>query len=153
MRTFVIMTALLLCLIILYCVMPLIELFFNLGLDSHIKPFPYKMVFPYDPYCSLMVYVITYMFTSYAGICVVTTLFAEDSVFGFFITYTCCQFQLLHEKIRCLFMEEIELNANDQNEWQIYYKRLESIVEKHNKIIRWVFFVIDNIQKIDISSL
>ncbi|XP_070137209.1 odorant receptor 13a [Drosophila bipectinata] len=137
MRTFIIMTALLSCLIILYCAMPLIELLFTMGSDSNIKPFPYKMVFPYDPYCSSMAYVFTYIFTSYAGICVVTTLFAEDSLFGFFITYTCCQFQLLHEKIIRLFMTEKEFKDNDPKDGKIYCKRLKSIVKKHNKIIRF----------------
>ncbi|XP_052855497.1 odorant receptor 13a isoform X3 [Drosophila gunungcola] len=131
MVTFSIMTALLSCLIIMYCVMPLVELFFGPELDPQDRPFPYKMVFPYNANKSWIGYVLTYMFTSYAGICVVTTLFAEDSLFGFFITYTCGQFQLLHERIDNLFTE-----SNEDDE-QMQLKRLKGIVEKHNNIIRF----------------
>ncbi|KAH8421372.1 hypothetical protein KR009_003285 [Drosophila setifemur] len=131
MVTYSIMTALLSCLIIMYCAMPLVELLLSLGLDAAEKPFPYKMVFPYDPYSSWLTYVLTYMFTSYAGICVVTTLFAEDSLFGFFITYTCGQFQLLHESIDNLFM------VGNVKEQHLQQRRLKSIVQKHNNIIRF----------------
>lgn len=133
------MTALLSCLIIMYCALPLIELSLNFGLDSKEKPFPYKMIFPYDPDSSWMRYALTYIFTSYAGICVVTTLFAEDSLFGFFITYTCGQFRVLHKNINKLFTEE-KVYAGD-NEICAYtqrmqLKRLKRIIDKHNRIIR-----------------
>ncbi|KAH8237646.1 hypothetical protein KR038_004365 [Drosophila bunnanda] len=140
MNTFYIMTGLLSCLIIMYCVLPLIELFFTFGLDSYEKPFPYKMVFPYDPYSSWTRYVLTYIFTSYAGICVVTTLFAEDSIFGFFITYTCGQFRLLHENINKLFTE-VKVNPRGGDIWdftqRVQLNRLKRIIDKHNKIIRF----------------
>nr|XP_041630985.1 odorant receptor 13a [Drosophila kikkawai] len=140
MNTFYIMTGLLSCLIIMYCVLPLIELFFTFGLDSHEKPFPYKMVFPYDPYSSWTRYVLTYVFTSYAGICVVTTLFAEDSIFGFFITYTCGQFRLLHDNINKLFTD-VKVLAGGDEIWdyaqRAQLERLKQIIDKHNKIIRF----------------
>ncbi|XP_016973054.1 odorant receptor 13a [Drosophila rhopaloa] len=131
MITFSIMTALLSCLIIMYCVMPLVEIVFGPELDPQDRPFPYKMVFPYNANKSWISYVLTYIFTSYAGICVVTTLFAEDSLFGFFITYTCGQFQLLHERIDKLFTEH---NENDE---QMQLERLKGIVQKQNNIIRF----------------
>ncbi|KAH8368802.1 hypothetical protein KR084_007442 [Drosophila pseudotakahashii] len=133
MITFSIMTALLSCLIIMYCVLPLVEIFFGPELEPQDKPFPYKMVFPYNPHGSWISYALTYMFTSYAGICVVTTLFAEDTIFGFFITYTCGQFQLLHERINKLFkgIPNTELAEN------LHLERLKRIVEKHNNIIRF----------------
>ncbi|KAH8287523.1 hypothetical protein KR054_009539 [Drosophila jambulina] len=134
MNTFYIMTGLLSCLIIMYCVLPLVELYFTFGLDSYEKPFPYKMVFPYDPYSSWTRYILTYMFTSYAGICVVTTLFAEDSIFGFFITYTCGQFRLLHENINKLFTD-VKVNAEGDERLQL--NRLQRIIDKHNNIIRF----------------
>ncbi|KAH8273283.1 hypothetical protein KR018_004827 [Drosophila ironensis] len=135
MKTFSIMTGLLSCLIIMYCTMPLLELFLNTELNSDEKPFPYKMVFPYDPYSSWMTYFFTYLFTSYAGICVVTTLFAEDSIFGFFITYTCCQFQLLHENINNLLVTAKTRELIDDKERYMHQTRLKQIIKKHNSII------------------
>ncbi|XP_034129522.1 odorant receptor 13a [Drosophila guanche] len=137
MFTFSIMTGLLSCLICMYCVLPLVELFFRTGVDAVEKPFPYKMLFPFVPYSSWMRYVLIYMFTSYAGICVVTTLFAEDSLFGFFITYTCGQFRLLHERVDNVWtaaQERSEINANEQH---LQLQRLHKIVQQHNKIIRF----------------
>ncbi|EDV46924.1 uncharacterized protein Dere_GG17935 [Drosophila erecta] len=132
MATFTIMTSLLSCLIIMYCVLPLVEIFFGPAFDAQNKPFPYKMIFPYDAQSSSIRYVLTYVFTSYAGICVVTTLFAEDTIFGFFITYTCGQFQLLHQRIAGLFR-----GSNADLAETIQLERLKRIVEKHNNIINF----------------
>ncbi|KMZ10052.1 odorant receptor 13a isoform X1 [Drosophila simulans] len=130
MVTFSIMTSLLSCLIIMYCVLPLVEIFFGPAYDAQNKPFPYKMIFPYDAQSSWIRYVMTYIFTSYAGICVVTTLFAEDTILGFFITYTCGQFQLLHQRIAGIFA-----GSNEELAENIQLERLKCIVEKHNNII------------------
>jgi len=135
MITFSIMTALLSCLIIMYCVLPLVEIFFGPEIDSQEKPFPYKMVFPYNPYHNWISYVLTYIFTSYAGICVVTTLFAEDTILGFFITYTCGQFRLLHEQIDKLFSGIV----NPELAEEVQLERIKRVVQKHNNIIRLVF--------------
>ncbi|XP_017050733.1 odorant receptor 13a isoform X2 [Drosophila ficusphila] len=150
MVTFSIMTGLLACLIIMYCVMPLIEIFFLLGWNSEDKPFPYKMVFPYNPNKNGISYVLTYMFTSYAGICVVTTLFAEDTILGFFITHTCGQFRLLHERIDKLFTKvnnSVELSEDVQR------MRLKSVVEKHNNIIRFAHRLEDFFNPILLANL
>ncbi|XP_037726966.1 odorant receptor 13a isoform X1 [Drosophila subpulchrella] len=133
MITFSIMTALLSCLIIMYCVLPLVELFFGPEIDQEEKPFPYKMVFPYNPYHNWISYALTYMFTSYAGICVVTTLFAEDTILGFFITYTCGQFRLLHERIDKIFTGIV----NPELAEEVQLERIKRIVQKHNNIIRF----------------
>ncbi|XP_050746520.1 odorant receptor 13a isoform X2 [Drosophila biarmipes] len=133
MFTFSIMTALLSCLIIMYCVLPLVEIFFGPQIDPQEKPFPYKMVFPYNPYKSWIRYVGTYMFTSFAGICVVTTLFAEDTILGFFITYTCGQFRLLHKRIDKLFTGIV----NPELAEDVQLDRIKRIVQKHNNIIRF----------------
>ncbi|XP_030378893.1 odorant receptor 13a [Scaptodrosophila lebanonensis] len=134
MNTFRIMTALLACLILMYCVLPLVELFLILGLDASEKPFPYKMQFFYDPYKSWLHYVLTYFFTSYAGICVVTTLFAEDSILGFFITYTCGQFRLLHERIDGLIAAS-NLRGNPDEVQRKYVLRLQSIARQHERLL------------------
>ncbi|EDX18048.1 GD17258 [Drosophila simulans] len=67
MVTFSIMTSLLSCLIIMYCVLPLVEIFFGPAYDAQNKPFPYKMIFPYDAQSSWIRYVMTYIFTSLRG--------------------------------------------------------------------------------------
>ncbi|XP_073832673.1 odorant receptor 13a [Musca autumnalis] len=140
MRTFRIMTVLLSCLISMYCVMPLVVLFFDVGLDADEKPFPYKMLFPYDAHHGWN-YIMTYIFTSYAGICVVTTLFAEDSIFGFFVTYTCGKFQILHERIDNLVFDaygSVVGNRQDENEIEdAYVKLLNHIAYDHNKLIEF----------------
>ncbi|XP_017066795.1 odorant receptor 13a [Drosophila eugracilis] len=148
MITFSIMTALLSCLIIMYCVLPLVEIFFGPELDPQDKPFPYKMVFPYNPQNSWLRYVLTYMFTSYAGVCVVTTLFAEDTILGFFITYTCGQFQLLHERI-----EKILKGTNAETAENIQLERLKCIVQKHNNIIRFAKSLEDFFNPILLANL
>ncbi|XP_068154712.1 LOW QUALITY PROTEIN: odorant receptor 13a [Drosophila tropicalis] len=138
MTTFSIMTGLLSCLILMYCVLPLVELFLIVGLEAEEKPFPYKMQFPFNPYANWIKYILTYVFTSYAGICVVTTLFAEDSIFGFFVTYTCGQFRLLHERIDQL-MTTSDLKCqqgyakDDHHHWQI--QELQQIAKQHNRLI------------------
>lgn len=135
MTTFKVMTILLSCLILMYCILPVVELFFIVGVDESVKPFPYKMQFPYDPYSSGIRYFFTYIFTAYAGICVITTLFAEDSILGFFITYTCGQFRILHERIDNLMMttkKTISLKTLQYKQMQ----NLQGIVEQHNKLIR-----------------
>nr|QKN21470.1 odorant receptor [Zeugodacus tau] len=104
MRVFQVISALQSCLITMYCLLPLVELYMltvNTAPDvfeSVEKPFPYKMLFPYDANHGWR-YALTYLFTAWAGVCVVTTLFAEDSLFGFFTTYTCGQFRILHMQI------------------------------------------------------
>lgn len=131
------MTVLLSCLIAMYCVLPLVILFFDVGLDAEEKPFPYKMLFPYNAHRGWR-YVATYIFTSFAGICVVTTLFAEDSIFGFFITYTCGKFQILHERIDNLVIDAYQLVRNRQDEAEIqrvYIRLLNRIAYDHNKLI------------------
>ncbi|KAM7348948.1 odorant receptor 13a [Cochliomyia hominivorax] len=139
MNTFRIMTVLLSCLIAMYCVLPLVILFFDVGLDAEEKPFPYKMLFPYNAHRGWR-YVVTYIFTSFAGICVVTTLFAEDSIFGFFITYTCGKFQILHERIDNLVIDAYQLvkDKHDEREIQkMYIKLLNKIAYDHNKLIEF----------------
>lgn len=137
MGTFRIMTVLLSCLILMYCVLPLVILFFDVGLDAEEKPFPYKMLFPYNAHRGWR-YVTTYIFTSFAGICVVTTLFAEDSIFGFFITYTCGQFKILHERIDNLVIDAYQLvhHRQDPKEIQeLYIRLLNKIANDHKNLI------------------
>ncbi|ALC49170.1 Or13a [Drosophila busckii] len=135
MITFRIMTVLLSCLILMYCILPLVELIFILDANAELKPFPYKMAFPFNPYKQLSHYALTYAFTAYAGICVVTTLFAEDSILGFFITYTCGQFRLLHERIDQL-MSQLPAVGVDRVEFQKQQlHQLNSIAHKHNRIM------------------
>lgn len=83
-------------LIWLYILLPLLEL--SKLADGDEKPFPYNMLFPYDAN-SGMTYTTTYFLTSLAGFGVVTNLFSEDSLFGYFTTHTCGRFRLLHERI------------------------------------------------------
>ncbi|XP_055313212.1 odorant receptor 13a [Sitodiplosis mosellana] len=86
-------------LICMYILLPLFELY---GLeDGAEKPYPYRMLFPYNANPPLA-YSITYFLTSLAGFGVVTNLFSEDSLFGFFTTHTCGRFRLLHERIAIL---------------------------------------------------
>ncbi|XP_037932098.1 odorant receptor 13a [Teleopsis dalmanni] len=144
MNTFRIMTVLLSCLILMYCFLPLVELF-TMGLDADEKPFPYKMLFPYDAHHGWR-YVLTYIFTSYAGICVVTTLFAEDSIFGFFVTYTCGQFRILHKNIDTIVLDARKyifdtvgvINPNTHILLQLEYnRRLKEIARRHSKLIEF----------------
>lgn len=131
------MTVLLSCLILMYCILPLIILFFDVGLDAEEKPFPYKMLFPFNAHQGWR-YVLTYIFTSYAGICVVTTLFAEDSIFGFFITYTWGKFKILHQRIDNIVIDAYQLTRDRQDESAIqktYIKLLNRIAHDHNKLI------------------
>lgn len=109
----------LLLLISMYIVLPVVDII--LHPDMLIKPFPYKMWFPYDAQKPLS-YIITYVLTSWAGICVVTTLLSEDSIFCYFIIYTCGQFRILKKDIK-------DLNKT---------KDLKSIVQHHNVLIRYV---------------
>lgn len=56
------------------------------------------MRFPYDANHGIS-YAVTYFLTSLAGFGVVTTLFSEDSLFGFFTSHACGQFRLLHQHV------------------------------------------------------
>lgn len=135
-----IISAMLFVLICMYVILPLFELI-NVT-DSESKPFPYKMVFPYDAY-NTFTYVITYILTSLAGFGVVTTLFSEDSLFGFFVAYTCGQFTILHNKIEGI-IDQGNINSKDKTPAVSQYERqlksklqLKQIIDHHNKIIRY----------------
>lgn len=91
-----IISALQFVLIWMYILLPLLELYTDKHPEN--KPFPYKMMFPYDADHGWR-YAMTYFLTSLAGFGVVTTLFSEDSLFAFFTTYTCGEFHLLHKRI------------------------------------------------------
>lgn len=133
-------------LICMYVTLPLLELTFT-DLHPNSKPFPYKMVFPYDTNNNIRAYAITYVLTSFAGFGVVTTLFAEDSLFGFFVEYTCGQFLILNENIDKMIIKTkskqlkyysnsiAELNTNKQ---QASHYQLKRIIIHHNIIIRYI---------------
>lgn len=130
-----IISALLFVLICMYVILPLFELI-NVT-ESESKPFPYKMVFPYDAYNTLT-YVITYFLTSLAGFGVVTTLFSEDSLFGFFIAYTCGQFTILHNKIDSL-IDQGYVKSTKKATFDKQVKRkllLNEIIDHHSRIIK-----------------
>lgn len=116
-------------LICIYVILPLFELATSPSVDGAaaakgvflyetVKPFPYPMLFPYNANHGLA-YFLTYLFTSFSGFAVVTTLFSEDSLFCCFLTYSCGRLQLLHEEIRQLRR----------------HKDLRRVVEMHNQII------------------
>lgn len=142
-----IISAMLFVLIWMYVLLPLVELFSDL--DAANKPFPYKMVFPYNANYGFA-YGITYFLTSLAGFGVVTTLFAEDSLFGFFIAYTCGQFRLLYRDISNIIHDgqqiAMEKNRNllsgtgtraqELAIQQEYRALLVNIIRNHNTIIR-----------------
>lgn len=135
-------------LIWLYILLPLLELF--TAADGTVdKPFPYNMRFPYDAN-QTTAYALTYFLTSLAGFAVVTTLFAEDSLFGFFTTHTCGRLRLLHESIDGIMkygqvkavqqypnLMDAEFtpmrHAVVQREYQLI---LIKIIRRHNIIIR-----------------
>lgn len=133
-------------LILMYILLPLVELFTDL--DPTNKPFPYKMRFPYNANHGFA-YGTTYFLTSMAGFGVVTTLFSEDSLFGFFITYTCGQFRLLHSAIDNIIQNgqqlAIKQNPNMLNNCEMmrtfyiqheYRQQLVKIIHHHNVLIR-----------------
>lgn len=132
-------------LIWMYVLGPLYELF--MAPDAHNKPFPYRMKFPYDANHGLK-YVFTYTLTSVAGMGVVYTLLSEDTLFAFFMTYTCGQFRLLHKSIDNIICKGQELankrypdddkdslvhNARIQRE---YRELLIKIIKHHNVVIQ-----------------
>lgn len=94
-------------LICLYVLVPLIELFTDPYSED--LPFPYKMAFPYNPHTGTN-YAITYVVSSVAGFGAISTLFSEDSIFGFFVSHSCGRFRLLHLAIEQLAEER--LNAD-----------------------------------------
>lgn len=135
-------SAMLFVLICMYVILPLFELI-NVT-DSNSKPFPYKMIFPYDAY-STFTYVVTYFLTSLAGFGVVTTLFSEDSLFGFFVAYTCGQFTILHKKIDGIIDREKVISSKKPARKTVaqYDKQVRStiqlkqIIVHHNQIIKY----------------
>lgn len=120
-------------LICIYVILPLVLLATGPDVDTinvpkgaflyeTVKPFPYPMLFPYNANHGIS-YLITYIYTSFSGFAVVTTLFSEDSLFCCFLTYACGRFELLHEEIRTLKR----------------HKNLPGIVEVHNQIIDFCY--------------
>lgn len=137
-----IISAMLFSLICMYVILPLFELIHVT--DSGSKPFPYKMLFPYDAY-STFPYIVTYFLTSLAGFGVVTTLFSEDSLFGFFVAYTCGQFTMLHEEIDGV-IDRVDAKSKN-NVIDLYTSvherqagrqlRLKQIIDHHNTITKY----------------
>lgn len=135
-------------LIWMYILLPLLELP-GLNEDDE-KPFPYNMLFPYDANHGLT-YSVTYFLTSLAGFGVVTNLFSEDSLFGYFTTHTCARFRLLHARISSVIRDSqesalkkypnllgTELTAAIRSEiiQSEYRERFIRIVHDHNTLIR-----------------
>lgn len=126
----------LLLLIGMYVILPVIDVI--LHPDMVTKPFPYKMWFPFDAQ-KPVAYVVTYILTSWAGICVVTTLLAEDSIFCYFIIYTCGQFRILKDKIDKLKDgDEVKANGDVLVDGGGIKKDLRRIVGHHNVLIRLI---------------
>lgn len=105
-------------LIWMYILLPLLELA-TAADDAIDKPFPYNMKFPYNAN-QPTAYGLTYFLTSLAGFSVVTTLFSEDSLFGFFTTHTCGRLRLLHESIDSI------MKTGQEQALQRYPKLMES---------------------------
>lgn len=141
-------------LICMYVILPLIELSTNSESYLLEKPFPYKMIFPYDASNNgNLVYIITYFITSLAGFCVVVTLFAEDSLFCYFLSYSCGQFKLLHHNLQIQATQELQpppdeagsirpLGLNRMRKEQLLaiehakaVDNMKLMVDKHNMII------------------
>ncbi|XP_036344866.1 odorant receptor 13a-like [Rhagoletis pomonella] len=147
MRVYQVISVLESCLITMYCVMPLFELYMLTlndadGLVPINKPFPYKMLFPYDANHGWR-YALTYVFTAWAGVCVVTTLFAEDSLFGFFVTYTCGQLNILHKKIDNITIDSYATVRGGRGGTEADYqreciRRLDKIAAKHSVLFDFV---------------
>lgn len=98
-RIYKLVSGLMFLLICMYVLVPLYELF--TAPDATAKPFPYKMIFPYNANAG-PAYGLTYVLTSMAGFGVVSTLFAEDSLFGFYVSHVCGQLRMLHARIAVL---------------------------------------------------
>lgn len=151
-------------LIWLYILLPLLELS-HLD-ESDEKPFPYRMLFPYDANTGIA-YSMTYFLTSLAGFGVVTNLFSEDSLFGFFTTHTCGRFRYLHERLATVIRDGQECALNKypnlmdaefaavrseliQHE---YRHHLICIVHDHNILIRYIKTHLKTISFLNDSSL
>lgn len=130
-RIFKLVSGLMFVLICMYVLVPLIELFTISETDE--KPFPYKMVFPYDANSGI-VYAMTYLFTSVAGFGVVATLFSEDSLFGFYVSHVCGQFKLLHVKIADM-THSIQMQNIQGRKKSDMHRTLKGIIVEHNIII------------------
>ncbi|XP_017466349.1 PREDICTED: odorant receptor 13a-like [Rhagoletis zephyria] len=147
MRVYQVISVLESCLITMYCVMPLFELYMLTlndadGLVPIKKPFPYKMLFPYDANHGWR-YALTYVFTAWAGVCVVTTLFSEDSLFGFFVTYTCGQLNILHNKIDNITIDSYATVRGGRGGTEADYqreciRRLDKIAAKHSVLFDFI---------------
>lgn len=148
-----IISALQFVLIWMYILLPLLELYNDKNPES--KPFPYKMIFPYDADHSWQ-YGVTYFLTSLAGFGVVTTLFSEDSIFAFFTTYACGQFYLLHKRIDDImidgqsaiidkYLKNADNSVHRREKILIQYKYRQifvDIVRDHNVLIEYVLFTL-----------
>lgn len=132
-------------LIWMYILLPLLELYnIEAGVE---KPFPYRMLFPYDANKTIS-YSVTYFLTSLAGFGVVTNLFSEDSLFAFFTTHTCGRFRLLHDHISNLMrngQEHAITKYKNLTDWSAvrpaivqreYRNHLIRFIHDHNILIR-----------------
>lgn len=130
----------------MYVLAPLYEIFSDMNPSN--KPYPYRMKFPYDANHGLT-YVFTYIITSIAGLGTLYTLLSEDTLFAFFITYSCGQFRLIHKSIDNLICTGQEVANKRYRKMRensnIHYKNcvqqeyrtlLIKIVKHHNVVIR-----------------
>lgn len=130
-RIYKMVSGLMFLLICMYVLVPLFELF--TAPDAAAKPFPYKMIFPYNANAG-PVYGLTYVLTSMAGFGVVSTLFAEDSLFGFYVSHVCGQLQMLHAKIAVL-RRRIEAYERRQLAQHEVKRCLDRIIVQQNVIM------------------
>lgn len=115
------------CLISTYCILPLIEIFIlnRYSAEDEDKPFPYKMVFPYSTKSSIS-YGLTYLGSCISGSTVVCLFFAADALFGFYLSFTCGQFQILHSDIGHIF-DDLKSRRS----------KLNAVVKKHKILIKF----------------
>lgn len=73
----------------------------------------------------------------------VTTLFSEDSLFGFFVAYVCGQFTILHGKIENVIDSKftkkdskLSVARNDKHVTREF--QLKRIIDHHNRIAKYM---------------
>lgn len=126
-----------------------VPLYVLVTVENSEKPFPYKMVFPYDANHGFA-YFLSYLMSAWAGFACVVTLFAEDSLICYFIIFACGRFQIIHHEIENLIstgrknvVTRCQGKVLSDNElrvitWESYQKLLRNVIKHQNTVIKYV---------------
>lgn len=103
-------------------------IFFN---KFHERPLPYNMITSYNINNNAFLYIITLLYTYWAGISVILHLVAEDNLFGIILANLYGRIYMIHNEIKTIYKDSLSISKQTkQNIFNIFHEKLNSSIRK-----------------------